>query len=184
MPVPPPPYQTDQIFRTRDVVVFVKSKTIPVMISPAMAAGGWPGGQGVQWIDDPNNDTFLVTYSSGQYGGFLLWGSNEPSDQYVAYYKNQPTYNFAVMAIGSWVVSTTTFEQYTYASRIAGPPYVPNVFIPGNKLRFSLRGYFTPEDEWTLSGDPRAPNNLFVARVIQPPNPNINSNYLEIQSTI
>lgn len=168
---------SDDIFRTRDVVIFVKSKTIPVMISPAMAAGGWPGGQGVQWIDDPNNDTFLVTYSSGRYGGFLLWGSNEPSDQYVAYYKNQPTYEFAVMAIGSWVVSTTTFEQYTLASRLGGP-LVPNVYTPGDKLRFSLRGYFTPEKE-----DPSLPD-LFVARVIQPPSPTINNNYLEIQSMI
>ena len=172
-----------EIFRTRDVVIFVKSKTVPVMIDTAMAAGGWPGGQGVQWIDNPNYDTFQVTYSSGQWGGFLLWGSNESSDQYVAYYKNQPTYKFAVMAIGPWVVSTTTFETYTYASRQVGP-LVKNVYTPGNKLRFSLRGYYTPEDEWSLSGDPRAPNNLFVARVIQAPNPLINNNYLELQSMI
>lgn len=172
-----------EIFRTRDVVIFVKSKTLPVMIDSRMAQGGWPGGQGVTWIDDPNNDTFKVTYSDGTFGGFLLWGSNESSDQYVAYYKNQPTYQFAVMAIGPWVVSTTTFETYTWASRQAGP-LVPNVYIPGEKLRFSLRGLYTPEDEWSMSGDPRAPNNIFVARVIQPPSPTINNNYLELQSMI
>jgi hypothetical protein len=177
------PYFANDVFRTRDVVAFVKSKTIPVMLSTRMQAGGWPGGQGVTWIDDPNNDTFLVDYSDGTYGGFMLWGSNESSDQYVAYYKNQPTYRFGVMCIGSWVVSTTTFEQYTYASRIGGGPLVPNVYVPGNKLRFSLRGYFTPEDEWTLSGDPRAPNNNFVARVIQAP-ASFNNNYLEVQSMI
>jgi hypothetical protein len=184
MPYGDSPYYCNDVFRTRDVVVFVKSKTIPVMIDSALATGGWPGGQGVQWIDNPNYDTFQVTYSSGQWGGFLLWGSNEAADQYVAYYKNQPTYKFAVMCIGSWVISTTTFETYTYASRTGGGPLVPNVYTPGNKLRFSLRGYFTPEDEWTISGDPRAPNNLFVARVIQPPVPTINNNYLELQSLI
>jgi hypothetical protein len=180
----PVPYQTDQIFRTRDVVIFVKSKTIPVIISPSMAAGGWPGGQGVQWVDNPYYDTFQVTYSTGQYGGFLLWGSNESSDQYIAYTQNQPTYQFATMAIGPWIVSTITFEKYTYESRMTGPPYVANVFTPGNKLRFSLRGYPTPEDEWTLSGDPRAPNNNFIGRVIQPPSPTLNNGYLEIQSMI
>jgi hypothetical protein len=59
---------------------------------------------------------------------------------------------------------------------------VPNVYTPGTKLLFSLRGYPTPEDEWSLSGDPRAPNNLFIGRVIQPPNPSLNNNYLEYQS--
>lgn len=177
------PFFANDVFRTRDVVIFVKSKTIPVQISSRMQTGGWPGGQGVTWIDDPNNDTFLVDYSDGRFGGLLLWGSNESSDQFVAYFKNQPTYRFAVMAIGSWVISTTTFEQFTYASRIAGPPFVPNVYTPGKKLRFSLRGYYTPEDEWTLSGDPRAPNNFFVARVIQPPAA-FNNNYLELQSMI
>ncbi len=176
------PFYANDVFRTRDVVVFVKSKTIPVVIDSRLQTGGWPGGQGATWLDDPNNDTFQVTYSDGRFGGFLLWGSNESSDQFVSFYKNQPTYRFAVMCVGPWVISTTTFEQYTYASRIAGPPYVPNVYTPGTKLRFSLRGYFTPEDEWTLSGDIRAPNNFFVARVIQPPVPSINNNYLELQS--
>lgn len=173
-----------EIFRTRDVVVFVKAKTIPVMLDNALAAGGWAGGQGVQWVDNPNFDTFQVTYSSGQYGGFLLWGSDESSDQFISVTQSQPTYKYAVMCIGPWVVSTITFETYTWASRTGGGPLVPNVYTPGNKLRFSLRGLFTPEDEWTLSGDPRAPNNLFVARVIQKPDPNINSNYLELQSML
>ena len=166
-----------EIFRTRDVVVFVKSKTIPVMIDPTLAAGGWPGGQGVQWVDDPNFDTFKVTYSAGRYGGFLLWGSDESSDQYISATQSQPAYKYGVMAIGPWVVSTTTFETYTLASRLAGP-LVKNVYTPGEKLRFSLRGYFTPEKE-----DPSLPD-LFVARIIQAPNPNINNNYLEIQSMI
>ena len=130
----------------------------------------------MQWVDDPNNDTFLVTYSTGQWGGFLLWGSDESSDQYISMTMNKPTYKFAVMAVGPWVVSTSTFEQYTYASRTGPGPLVPNVYTPGNKLLYSLRGYFTPENE---SGNPALQP---VARVIQPPNPNINNNYLEIQS--
>src|ERR1700676_2314782 len=146
-----------EIFHTRDVVTFVKSANVPVMVSDRMAAGGWPGGQGVKWVDSPTYDTFLVDYSDGQYGGFLLWGSNESSDQFIAYTKNQSTYQFGVMCIGPWLVSTSTYEKYTYASRTGGGPLVQNVYTPGNKLRFSLRGYFTPEDEWTLSGDPRAP---------------------------
>ncbi len=177
------PFFANDVFRTRDVVVFVKSKTVPVVIDTTMKTGGWPGGQGVTWLDNPNFDTFQVTYSDGRYGGFLLWGSNEASDQFVSFYMNQPTYQFAVMCIGPWVISTTTFETYTWASRQVGP-LVKNVYTPGNKLRFSLRGLWTPEDEWTLSGDPRAPNNLFTGRVIQAPSPSINNNYLELQSMI
>jgi hypothetical protein len=170
------PYFANDVFRTRDVVVFRKAKTIPVMISTTMQTGGWPGGQGVTWVDDPNNDTFLVTYSAGLAGGFLLWGSNETSDQFISVTQSQPTYRYATMAVGPWVISTTTFETYTYAPRHVGP-LVANVYTPGNKLYFSARGYFTPENE--LGG-----SIPFVGRIIQAPNPTLNNNYLELESML
>lgn len=171
-----------EIFRTRDVVVFAKTHGIPVAIAPAMKAGGWAGGQGVQWSDSPTIDQLLVTYSDGAYGGFLLWGSNEASDQYVSYFENQPAYGFAILCTGNWLISTTTFERYTYASRTGPGPLMPINYTPGDALRFSLRGLFTKEDEWSLSGDPRAPNKLFVGRVAQPNT--LNPAYLSVQTAL
>ena len=169
-----------EIFRTRDVVVFSKGKTYPVMIDPTLATGGWPGGQGVKWLDDPSNDTFKVTYSDGPYGGFLLWGSNESSDQFISYTGNQPTYKFAVMCVGAgWIVSTSSFELYTWARRQGGP-LVPNVYVPGQELRFSLRGLFTNEDEWTASSDPRAPNDWVIGTVVSIPS-SVTNNYLTLR---
>lgn len=169
-----------EIFRTRDVVVFSKGLTYPVLIDDTMAAGGWTGGQGVVWLDSPTSDTFLVTYSTGEYGGFLLWGSNEPSDQYISYTLNQPTYKFAVLCVGAgWIISTLSFEQYTYQSRQVGP-LVPNVYVPGQTLYFSLRGLFTNQDEWTISGDPRAPNTWEIATVVSAPS-SITNNYLTLR---
>jgi hypothetical protein len=78
---------------------------------------------------------------------------------------------------------TTSFEQYTYASRIGGGPLVPITYNASDRLLFSLRGYFTSEDEWTLSGDPRAPNSYFIAFVIQAPS-TVTSGYMTIQVSI
>jgi hypothetical protein len=162
------------------VVVFVKGKTLPVMVDNAMAVGGWPGGQGVQWIDSPTSDTFKVTYSDGPLGGFLLWGSNETSDQFISYTGNQPGYKFGVLCVGAgWVFSTSSFERYTWLSRQGGP-LVLNVYVPGQKLRFSLRGLFTNEDEWTASLDPRAPNDWIVGTVISIPS-SVTNNYLTLR---
>lgn len=170
-----------QLVRTRDVIVLVADQTIPVMIDSAMASGGWPGGQGITWAATVT-DNFVGTYSDGTYGGFALWGSNEPSDQLISYTGNQPLYRFAVVCVGTWVIATSSFEQYTLESRLV-PPLVPNVYVPGNRVRFSLRGLFTPQDEWTISGDPRAPNGFLVGSVIQAPGPE-NSNYLMVQTTL
>jgi hypothetical protein len=170
-----------EIFRTRDVVVFFRGDSYAVEISDAMKQGGWPGGQAVQWVDSPA-DEFKVTYSDGLYGGILLWGSNESSDQYVSFLKNQTTYGFGVICTGGWLISTTTYERYTYASRISGP-LVPIVYQEGQRLRFSLRGYFTTEDEWTASGDPRAPNDYLIGSVTQAPK-TLNNNYLGVQTSI
>jgi len=170
-----------ELVRNRDVVVLVSDLTIPVMIDETMAQLGWVGGQGVTWAPT-SDDNFLATFSDGTYGGFVLWGSNESGDQYVAYTGNQPTYRFAVACVGTWVISTVAYEKYTLQSRLV-PPLVPNVFTPEQRLRFSLRGLLTPQDEWSISGDPRAPNNFLVASVIQPPSA-LNNNYLMVQTTL
>lgn len=170
-----------EIARTRDVVVLVPGVTYPVRIPDAMAQTGWPGGQGVVWAPS-TSDEFKVTFSDGGFGPLLLWGSNESSDQYIAYVQNQPTYRFAVACVGTWIITTSTFERYTLQSRLA-PPLVENVYTPGTQLHYSLRGLLTSQDEWTISGDPRAPNTNVIASVIQSPDVS-NNHYLMVQTVI
>ncbi len=170
-----------EIARTRDVVVLVSDLSFPVMVTDAMVQAGWPGGQGVTWAATPD-DNFVATFSDGTYGGFLLWGSNESSDQYSSYTGNQLRYSFGVACTGTWVISTIAYEKYTLESRLL-PPLVPNVFTVGQRLRFSLRGLFTPQDEWTISADPRGANGFFIASIIQAPGPT-NNNYLMVQTSI
>ena len=129
-----------------------------------------------------SKDEFLVTYSNGLYAGFLLWGSDESSDQFTAMTRNQPAYQFTTIGAGGWVIMTTSFEQYTYASRQSGP-LVPIVYTASDRLVFSNRGFWTNQDEMTLSGDPRAPNNYYIGFVIQPPTPAL-SGYMTIQVSI
>jgi len=57
------------------------------------------------------------------------------------------------------------------------------VYTASDRLVFSLRGYWTKEDEWTLSGDPRAPNNYFIGFVTQAPN-TVTQGYLGVQTSI
>lgn len=168
-----------EIARTRDVIVLTKDVAMPVMLDSALVTAGWAGGQGVTWTDSPN-DEFLVTFSDGQFGGFLLWGSNEDSDQFISMTENQPTYAFGVMGQGSWLITTRIFEQFTLQSRNVGPR-VENTWTVGTKVLFSLRGLFSPQDEWAIDGDPRAPNRNFVGVIVQPPRTN-NSNYVMIQT--
>jgi hypothetical protein len=167
-----------EINRSRDVIVFRKGDTFPVRVSSTMVSGGWSGGQGVQWTN-ASQDEFVVSYSTGLNHGFLLWGSDEDSDRYTATTLNQPVYQFAVMGYGGWILSTRTFEKYTLASRIT-PPLVPITYQPEDEVYFSLRGMFTKEDEWTISGDPRAPNTNVVGVVIQSPDL-VTNNYLTLQ---
>jgi len=167
--------------RERDCYVLFKGDAYPVSVSQAMRTSGWQGGQGVQWADSAL-DEFLVTYSDGLYGGFLLWGSNEDSDQYASLTGNQPLYGFGVLCAGGWLIATRTFERYTYASRQLGP-LVENSYVVGERLVFSLRGWFTREDEWTLSGDPRGSNGYFIASVVQAPSAD-NNHYLTLQTSI
>jgi len=170
-----------EILRTRDCVVFYRGDSFAVAASDQMLQGGWTGGQGVQWIDSPL-DEFKVSYSEGIFGGFALWGSDESSDQFVSFFGNQIKYGYLVFCTGNWFISTTSFEQYTYASRQAGP-LVAITYAEGQKLHFSLRGLWTNEDEWTLSGDPRAPNEFMAGIVMQRPS-SLNNNYLGIQTTM
>jgi hypothetical protein len=187
MPFPPPPgsFEIDfhgaDIVRGRDCVVFLKGDAHTVAVSEAMVQGGWAGGQGVQWADS-TIDELIVTYSSGLYGGFLIWGSNESADEYVSSTRNQLTYKQAVLMSGRALLSTSTYERYTYASRIGGGPLVPLVYQPHDILYFSLRGLWTKEDELTLSVNSNAPA-FFTGFVAQIPKPN-NQFYLGIQTSL
>lgn len=167
--------------RTRDCYTLVKGDSYTVAVNQAMVTSGWAGGQGVMWVDSPR-DEFLVGISDGLYGGFMLWGSDEPSDQFTGMTGNEPLYGFGTMCCGGWLISTLAFEKYTWASRQAGP-LVPIVYTAGMRLRFSLRGYWTPADEWTESGDPRAPNNFFNGSIIQAPSAD-NNDYLTLQTSL
>jgi hypothetical protein len=187
MSFPPPPgsFKIDfkglDIVRGRDCVLFSKGDMHPVVVDPTMVQGGWPGGQGVQWVDSTIEDP-VVTYSHGLYGGFLLWGSDESADQFVSSTRVQLVYpQSAVMVAGNAVMSTSSYERYTYASRIAGP-LVPLVYAPKDPLFFSLRGLWTKEDELTLSASPLAPA-FFTGFTIQVPSP-INQFFLGVQSSL
>ena len=184
---PPPPgtYKIDfgglDLIRSRDCVVFVKGETFEVSVSPAMIAGGWAGGQGVQWTTS-STDNFTVTYSSGRWGGFLIWGSDESADQYTAMTGQQITYGYAVMVAGRGLISTKSYEQYTYASRMAGGPFIPLVYEASDLLYFSLRGLWTIEDELTLSGSPLAP--AMPTGVVSQVPKNVNEFFLGVQTTL
>lgn len=171
-----------EIIRTRDCVVHFKGDAYPVAISPALIASGWSGMQGVMWTDS-TEDEFMVTISDGIYGGFLLWGSDETSDMFTGLTGNQIDQGFGIFCAGGWLLSTCTYERYTYASRIGGGPLVPIVYTAGERLVLSIRGLMTNEDEWTLSGDLRAPNVYYMAYVVQVPREN-NNYYLVVQTSI
>lgn len=167
--------------RTRDCIAMFKGDAYPVTVSDEMAALGWRGGQGVKWKASPK-DEFLVTFSDGLYAGFMLWGSDESSDKFTASTLNQPTYRFGTCCAGGWLIATDAYERYTWASRQAGP-LVEIVYEASDRLVFSNRGFWTKEDEWTLSGDPRAPNSYFIGFVTQPPTAD-NKFYMTIQTSI
>jgi hypothetical protein len=167
--------------RTRDCYVLFKGDAYPVAVSQSMATQGWQGGQGVRWIDSPQ-DEFLVDYSDGIYGGFLLWGSNESSDDLTSMTGAQPLYGYGTFCAGGWLIATRTYEKYTYASRQVGP-LVPINYVVGVRVLFSIRGLFTIEDEWTPSGDPRAPNTFYIGSVVQAPSAD-NNNYIVLQTSI
>jgi hypothetical protein len=88
-----------------------------------------------------------------------------------------------VLGAGGWLISTLAYEKYTYLSRMGPGPLVPIEYHASDRLVFSLRGYWTTEDEWTLSGDPRAPNNYYIGFVAQAPSA-ATSGYMTIQVSI
>jgi hypothetical protein len=169
-----------EIFRSRDCVVWFKDDSFTVTVAQAMVSGGWPGGQGVQWVGS-TADEFIVSYARGRYAGFLVWGSDEEGDDFASMTRNQPHYRFATMLFGAALMGTTSYERYTYASRLAGP-LVPLVYTPNQELFLSLRGLWTPEDELTLSGDPEAPAQV-AGYVAQLPK-STNSLFLGIQTAM
>jgi hypothetical protein len=167
--------------RTRDCIVLVKGDTIPVVIGESLVSTGWLGGQGVSWVSGSKDD-LMVGPTDGNACGFLWWGSDEASDQFTSMTRNQPYYRFGTLCFGGWQIQVRTYEQYTYASRVSGP-LVPLVYSPSDRLRFSLRGYWTVEDEWSLSGDLRAPNSYYVGYVSQAPSVS-SGYYLGVQVAI
>ena len=166
-----------EIIRSQDCVVFFKGDSATVTVSTAMVASGWAGGQGVQWVGVQGDDR-VVTYSTGPFGGFLLWGSDELGDDYTAVTRQQTAYRYATMFFGGCLISTSSYERYTYASRQSGPA-IPLVYSPNDSLYLSLRGLWTKEDELTLSSNPAAPAPG-VGYVAQLPKVQ-NRNYLGIQ---
>ena len=172
-----------EIFRTRDCIVHFKGDTYPVAVDPAMIAAGWRGGQAVMWTDSPL-DEFRVTFSNGLYGGFLLWGSDESSDQLTASSGNQLVYGYAILCAGGWVASFANYEKYTWDSRHGiGPPNVPIVYHVGERLVFSNRGLYTNENEWAKVHDPRGDNTYYSGYLIQVPRAE-NDYYLVVQCSI
>jgi len=157
-----------ELSNSRHVAAIVKGDAFPVQVSPSLAQQGWRGGVGVAWSSGGDEDTFEVALSDGSFGGFLLWGSDEPADQFLAQSGSQIAYRYATLCTGNWFIWTDTFEQYTYLSRQGGP-LVPLTYNPGDLLYFSLRGYWTVEDEWVESSDPRAPNPRNPGTVVLPP---------------
>ena len=170
-----------EILRSRDCIVFFKGDAYPVAVADAMVAGGWPGGQGVTWAQG-QSDLRTVTYSNGLYGGLLIWGSDEAGDDYAASTRSQPTYRYATLLAGGSLISTSTYERYTYASRLAGGPFVPITYKINDPLYFSLRGYWTNEDEATIAVRPYAPC-FFTGFVAQIPKAS-NRFFLGVQTSL
>lgn len=173
--------------RSRDCIILVKGDAYPVTVDDPLAVTGWKGGQGVKWVQ-PTSDEFLVTTSDGYYAGFMLWGSNESGDKYTATTQNQPYYRFGTVGAGGWHILTTSFEQYTFQSRMAGGPLVPLVYHASDRLVFSIRGYWTKEvTEWVDSGIPalvaRGLNKYYIAFVTQAPSSYTNF-YMGVQVSI
>lgn len=169
--------------RSRECVVLFKGDAYFCEVSDSLVASGWHGGQGVQWYAD-SKDGFFVTASDGYYAGFMLWGSDESGDDHTAMTRNQLYYKFGTLCAGGWVIMTTSFEKYTWDSRNGiGPPNVPIVYAESDRLVFSNRGFWTKEDEWTKSGDPRAPNNYYIGFVMQAPTA-ANNYFMTIQTSI
>src|SRR6185312_10228307 len=105
-----------EILRSRNCIILYKGDSTTVTVSSAMVASGWAGGQGVQWAGVVGDDR-IVTYSQGLFGGFMFWGSDEQGDDYTAITRQQVVYRYATMFFGGCLISTSSYESYTRASR-------------------------------------------------------------------
>jgi len=170
--------------RDRDCFVLFKGDAYPVSVSQNMLNSGWQGGQGVRWVDS-SKEEFLVDYSDGIYGGFLLWGSNETADALTSMYGWQLTYNTAIFCAGGWLIATRTVELYTYASRHSAGPLVPITYRVGERVLFSSRGFWTNESEWEqqVPPDPRGVNGFYIGSVVQAPSAD-NGYFIVLQTSI
>jgi len=171
----------NDIIRARDCTVFFYGDRQTVAVDDTMVELGWPGGQGVQWVDAATDDR-VVTFSHGLYGGFLVWGSDEDGDKYTAMTRQQPYWRYATFFSGGCLISTSSYERYTYASRTGPGPLVPIVYQPNDIVYLSLRGLWTKEDELTAAGDPYAPA-FFTGFVAQTPKES-NQFFLGIQTSM
>ncbi len=171
------------IVRGRDCILFGKGDSIVVTVGPEMIAKGWAGGTGVMWVDSLRQEP-VVTYSNGLYGGFMLYGSDESADQYKSDTRRQLVHpQSGVMMAGTAILSTSSYERYTYVSRASGASLVPLVYAPRDPLYFSRRGLWTVEDEASLGAAlPFAPASI-VGFVTGVPSP-VNQYFLGIQSTL
>jgi len=164
-----------------DCVALVKDGWLSVRATSGLLASGWVGGQGATW-EGSTTDTLTVGSSDGGAVGFLLWGSDESVDQWAPMTRSQLASGSVVLCYGTWVVSTIAFERYTLESRMAGP-LVENSYQPGKELLLSSRGYWTPQDEWSVLADPRAPNTQVLGVVVVPPS-SLNGYRLTLQTNM
>jgi hypothetical protein len=169
-----------EIVRSRNLVLFFAGDKYTVTPGPLMIANGWLGGQGVTWVPGVN-DECTVEISDGRYGGVALYGSDEEADMHTGLSGGQRSARYVTILLGGCLISTSTYERYTWASRQVGP-LVPLVYTPNQILHLSLRGYWTYEDEATLSGAAWAPN-FFTGYVAQVPKA-LNGYYLGIQMSM
>lgn len=168
------------VVRNKDVVVLYKGDACVAVPSDSLLVSGWKGGQGLMWTE-ASTDKFVVSISDGRFSSFAYCGSDETGDRFTGLTMNQVYSKHVTVISGSSLISTSTYEKYTWASRQSGS-LVQIVYEPNQQLYFSLRGYWTNEDEATLSGSSHAPNSLagFVTTLPKP----INNYYLGVQTAI
>lgn len=161
-----------EIVRSRDLILFFRGDNYTVTPGPNMIASGWLGGQGIRWVPGVNDER-TCEISDGRYGAVALYGSDEVADMHTGLSGTQRTARWITVLTGGNLLSTLTYERYTWASRQAGP-LVPIIYTINQVLYFSLRGYWTNENEASLSGQAWAPNFFtgFVAQV-----PKVSNNY-------
>jgi hypothetical protein len=174
------PMNMTEIVRSRDLIVFFKGDNYTVTPGPGMVANGWLGGQGVTWIPGVNDER-TVGISDGRYGGIAMFGSDEVADMHTGLSGTQRTARWVTILLGGSLISTSTYERYTWASRQAGP-LVPLVYTPCQILYMSSRGYWTNEDEAPLTGALWG-TNFFAGFVAQVPKAN-NNYFLGVQTSM